>query len=460
MVIVLDALREDTVAPPLELAGRCIKAETCIASAPWTLPSCTSLLTGLDAPRHRHYWHSGGLAANRLMEALPSNYRKVGLVNNAVMLPASQLNLGFDRWKYFGDHERPFERAKALLRRARTRRPLFLLLHSNIPHDYYLPGATQYYDEMFPDSPDRPCVLGPRVINWNETTSSERVAVKKTYETSAMKAVSCTLDVLELARARDDFVSVVVSDHGEGLDFDHGRVHHGGRLHDDLLRVPLYLDLPSTIRETQRAQVTASFTSDLLVVTDVLPTIFSLAGIAPIPDVDGRQLDRAGDERIAISEDRRYLYLKDRFRVNFKGRGKNMSDQDRVQNNRLVARLTGPPVIRSYRSRSQKLIVTTLEVRSDTDTRGGARSALLDLADRLLGSPALVLRSNRMFAFELYDLEADPEERDNVLLRGDPVDALAQSRWGSSVTLPADGFDGAEDSLRVVLEAAELVDRG
>ena len=75
LVIVLDALREDCVTPPLEESDRCFKAETCITSAPWTLPSCTSLITGMDVTRHHHFWHSGGQVTTDLMSAIPAEYR-------------------------------------------------------------------------------------------------------------------------------------------------------------------------------------------------------------------------------------------------------------------------------------------------------------------------------------------------------------------------------------------------
>ncbi|HYA67965.1 MAG TPA: sulfatase-like hydrolase/transferase, partial [Acidimicrobiales bacterium] len=302
LVIVLDALREDAVAPALEEPGRCFKADTAIASAPWTLPSCTSLITGLDATRHRHYWHSGALATSGLVGALPGGYRKVGLVNNTVLQPASQLDDGFDQWRYFDDHRRPFEQAAKLIGRARPRRPVFVLLHSNISHDYYLPGAGAYYDEAFPETAGAACALGRRVITWQGTTPEERVAVAKTYQASARKAVSAAREILELARGRDDFVCAVVSDHGEGLDYDGGRVHHGGRLHDDLVRVPLYFDLPSTVPERRRADLVAALAATPVAVTDVLPTLFSLVAPGSLPAVDGRPVGGAPNERVIVSE--------------------------------------------------------------------------------------------------------------------------------------------------------------
>jgi hypothetical protein len=457
LLIVLDALREDAVTPSFEEAGRCFKAETCISAAPWTLPSCTSLITGMDVTRHHHFWHWGGHVVSELVSALPPQYRKVGLVNNTVLLSASKLDTGFDRWKYFDDHLTPFKRAEKYIRRARRRKPVFLVVHSNIPHDYYLPGAAAYFEEIYPRAPDEPYTLQNRVIRWTDTTESDRLAVDKTYRASAIKAVSCARELLDLARERDDFVSVVVSDHGEGLDYDDGRVHHGGRVHDDLLRVPLYFDLPSTIPEDRRNDMAAAMSSRHISTTDVLPTMFGLAGVGPGPAVDGRPIDTVSDERIVVSEDRRYLYLKDRFRLNTFDRGKNMSAEDGERNKRMRAQFAEPSIVRSYRSKAAKLIMTCLHFQPGPPA--DVRRALLEFGENLMGSPVFALRGDRLFAFELYDLTNDPAERNNLLgARDAGVDALLSSEWAGTVTVPVgDAADDAEVDLPTMLKGAERI---
>jgi hypothetical protein len=72
--------------------------------------------------------------------------------------------------------------------------------------------------------------------------------------------------------------------------------------------------------------------------------LFELAGHrgwAPANDRDGRSA-LAGTTRTLVSEDRRYLYLKDRFRFNFDGRHKNMTEEDLQRNRRLSERSSDP----------------------------------------------------------------------------------------------------------------------
>jgi hypothetical protein len=415
----------------------------------------------MDATRHRHFWHAHKLTAGALVDRLPSHFRKVGIVNNSVLKPNSQLGTGFDAWTHVDDHQQPFERAATYIEQAKSRKPLFLLLHSNIAHDFYFPHAATYYDEVFPEDAGGSYALGDNVIRWVGTTAAEREAAIKTYQASAVKAVSSTRAILDLARGRDDFVCAVISDHGEGLAYDDARLHHGGRLHEDLLRVPLYFDLPSTIPEDQRTDLTTALASSPVATTDVLPTLFALAGQKTLPDIDGRPIDGVAGERTVVSEERRYLYLRNRFRLNIKGRNRLMSPEDQVENERLQTRLAGPPLVRSYRTHTRKLIVTGLQLRLAPESTADRRQSLREWGERLLGSPMLCFRGDRLFGFELFDLERDPEEVHNLLVPDDGArEMLLSSGRALSVTVPqGDESEPGEMDLSILLEGAELHQR-
>ena len=69
--------------------------------------------------------------------------------------------------------------------------------------------------------------------------------------------------------AHNTFV-LLLSDHGEGFDLRRGRIHHGGRLHEDQVRVPLLVAGPGVAAQNIGMPVS---------LVDVMPTLMELAGI-------------------------------------------------------------------------------------------------------------------------------------------------------------------------------------
>ena len=184
-----------------------------------------------------------------------------------------------------------------------------------------------------------------------------------------------------------------------------------------------------------------SFRSQVLSGPDVLPTLFELAGHrgwAPANDRDGRSA-LAGTTRTLVSEDRRDLYLKDRFRFNFDGRHKNMTEEDLERNRRLSERFAEPPAIRSFLRHPDKCIVTSLKLKPN----GGAaadRAALAELGSNLVGSAVLVANGNHLLAFERFDLSSDPKEAQNLLNQEtDGLASLLGSSWAHSISMPVAG---------------------
>jgi hypothetical protein len=56
-----------------------------------------------------------------------------------------------------------------------------------------------------------------------------------------VRAVEARLSSGASRNSRADAVWIVTADHGGGFDAARARVHHGGRLNEDLLRVPLFV---------------------------------------------------------------------------------------------------------------------------------------------------------------------------------------------------------------------------
>ncbi|MGH9019320.1 MAG: sulfatase-like hydrolase/transferase [Acidimicrobiales bacterium] len=452
LLIVLDALRQDALADALELPGRCLRAPVCISAAPWTLPSCTSIVTGAPATEHGRYWWSSPRSVGSLVPSLPDRYRTAGFVNNNMLTEGSGIDEGFDSWTYDHDHEEPFRRALRLINKTRSNRPQFLLLHSNISHDYYLPGAAAIHGQVFPEDAV-PRMLNHRVISWKDTTAEERESVPRTYEACARRLIERVRVVLEAVRQRDDFVTCITADHGEGLDYVRGRVHHGGRVHQDLVHVPLYFDLPSFL-DHRGPWLQEILDRGPVSGTEVLPMLLALAGQRPVEDVPALHDDDAGP--VHVAEDRRYLYFRDRFRLNLHGRYKNMSAAEKERNRSLTDDLAEPPASRAYVRRSEKLTVTSLCLAENGSDPSELRDRLLALAAQLPDAPLVALAGNRLFAFSLYDLAADPVEDDNLLSAGPEWKQrlMSDGGWAGSVVVPTGA--GPMD-LATMLERCEAV---
>jgi hypothetical protein len=446
LLILLDTVRADAVGDGLYQSERSVKAQTCMASAPWTLPSCTAMLNGMAAVHLGNYWRNPTFSRNRLLDALPRRYRKLGFVNNPALNKGSGADIGFDRWSFIRDHDEPFEQALRAIAKAGRRRPCFVVLHSNIAHDHGFEVSARYLP------PGSPPGLGSRIITWRDTTTADRSAAVSSYQACVAALSEKVRAVLDVVRQRDDFVTAITADHGEGFDYERGRIHHGGRVHQDLLQVPLTFDLPSSLPVGRRQSLGDALGSRTISTADILPTLFDLAGHHDLPDVDGSPAERIGP-RTVVGEDRRYLYLKDRFRLNFRGRNGRMTEAELERNARTFGLLEQGPILRSFLCGSDKLIVTSFRVRPTGSARSD-RAALIGLGEQLLGSPVAIIKEMQLFAFERYDLDADPLESRNLLAEAPnwPQDLLG-GPWASDVSLP--GPDATEVGLAAILEGGD-----
>ncbi len=432
LVIVADALRRDALdiersdGSPLRLRQRFTSwlwFEHYYASAPWTLPSTTSLLTGADAARHRHWSHDHALTVPSLVGVIPDR-RRIAVVNNPAVDRTSGLDVGFDEYHYVEDAAEFWERSHEILQaRAADREPYFLVLHSNVVHDYHLPGSRAHFERHIgPADPASYFNIGHGVLSWRDITPAQRPVVRRIYDACVLELderVDALLDVVDFDRT----VIVFIADHGEGFEPLLARVHHGGRMHDDVLRIPCVVHLPSSVPPNVRATLEAA-RSRTIGTVDIVPTLLDLVGVR-VDAPDGQSLARAGDgvatRRVVRAEDDRYLYLANRLRLNINLTGKNMGRAARMRNriwHRTVARTHR---VRAYVDDPYKLIVSELQSRK----RWLARAVSPLLTGLHNGRPAVVVDGDRWIGVELFDRNRDPGERNNLLrTRADALVAL------------------------------------
>lgn len=157
---------------------------------------------------------------------------------------------------------RLFDRAVTYLRDVgREDRRFFLFLHTYFVHDYY--GVDE-------DEELKPCVLGR------------------------------LLDALDETGLAESTLFFVLSDHGEGFEPERGRIHHGGRLHEDVIRIPLLVAGP---------HLSHRFVEENVSLVDVVPTLVELLGLATKEAFDGASFANSlyGEEHPRTSP-RRSLY--------------------------------------------------------------------------------------------------------------------------------------------------------
>ncbi len=306
----------------------------CHSPVGWTLPACASIITGLQPEDHGLVHHQHRFRALKLGHYLGSGYHRVALTNNGNLVPdhieQSVLDrLGHerkpDKWRRFGwdagfddyrwwsrEHERvPFEQAASFLREngERPSRPWLLFLHANIVHDYHM-GRSCYLDAPWAgaaidpalqevvDGPELWCDL-PAGVNRDEA----RDQLLKKYDAGIL-----AMDrLLENVLAEVDFETTLVvltSDHGEGFEPELGRVHHCGRLHNDLTHVPLLVWLPSRLRQVIQPPADEYRACSTL---DIAPTLLQLSGQTGV-DLPGHFLFGLPNHRELHGCDLGYLF--------------------------------------------------------------------------------------------------------------------------------------------------------
>lgn len=235
LLVTLDTTRADAIGPDAEgadtpsfdaLASRGLRFTHAYATAPETLPSHASMLTGLYPAGHgvhenaRRVPDDHALAAARLKQ---HGYRTAAVVSSFVLARRFGLARGFDRY----DDELPAgaaerragettERALAIISESGGA-PLFLWVH--------------YFDPHAPYEPPEP--------------------FRSRYQTNPYNGEVAFVD-RELGRLVEAFeraatgtsAIVVAGDHGEGLG-DHGEMLHGNLLYGSTMRVPLLVLGPS-----------------------------------------------------------------------------------------------------------------------------------------------------------------------------------------------------------------------
>jgi choline-sulfatase len=283
VLVTIDTLRADRVGaygygaartPAIDaLAARGARFDRAYATAPITLTSHASLLTGLEPPKHgaRHNGMRLRAEAPTLAERLKSQgWSTAAFVAAFPLERRFGLSRGFDVYSDAlprGADGRPqneragaqvVDEALAWLGRQPATGRSFLWVHLFEPH-------APYVDRQSMAAPP-----GGRPRSVGERYDSE-VAVADGEVARLVQAVRPHLD---------STLVVVASDHGEAFG-EHGEIGHSVLVYDTTLRVPLVIAGPG-VRPTIVAEPVS--------LVDVMPTLLELSGTSPAAPVDGVSL--------------------------------------------------------------------------------------------------------------------------------------------------------------------------
>ena len=310
ILLSVDTLNPDVLVDPAapktpaidSLASRSARFRNAYSTSGWTLPATASMLTGVYPDRHALHNARSTLAATSIAQLLQRAGYETAAFTDGGYVNDKYLGAGFERYDdlYTGEPGRStelprdgkgvdlrgsklFDRAIAFLGQRRRDRPFFLFLQTYAVHDYFKvhPWAVQAADP-FEDREDHSyvrCLLG------RESCTPEEMRRMAELYHAELPNLDAGVARLDAAIGRNGYAAdtffVFVSDHGEGFDFAGGRLHHGGRLHRDLLHVPLFISGPKIVSEDVSVPVS---------LVDLMPTLLELLQQQIPPDLDGVSL--------------------------------------------------------------------------------------------------------------------------------------------------------------------------
>ncbi len=446
VLISIDTLRSDRLpaygydgveTPAVDrLAAEGVLFERAYTHVNVTLPSHVSVFTGLLPPEHGVRDNAG----YRLDEAIPTlaaelakaGYATGGFVSSYVLRAGTGVARGFDVY----DDEVGFETGRQLgrLQRPGTETlaaasewlggvagsPFFLFLHLYEPHAPYAPPPpfAGRYDDRYD----------------GEVAAADAV-------------VAGLIGRLEELGVYDEALVVLLSDHGEGL-MDHGEMDHLILIYRETIQVPLIVKLPGGERGGERVATGAQL-------SDVAPTVYSLAGLAAPDGLAGLDLfgpeatSPGGAPRLIVSEsvyprihfgwsdlasivegDLHFIESPDPelYRLSEDPEERNnVIQEERAAARRLRAALQG--IDRTLTSPAEDDPETRRRLESLGYLSGGARSGAESLADpkSRIGVVADLGRASRLL--ESGDL-AEAEEALRAVLVAEPQLVLAWQQLG------------------------------
>lgn len=280
LCVTMDTTRYDLVTPAVtpalwEVRGESTWFYSCMAPAPITLPSHSTLFTGLYPNRHgvrdNTIFRLDDRAVTLAERLGERGYHTAAFVSTFILDHRYGLDQGFMRYNdHFLSPKKGHQRLPVDRRAEETiglvldhlknnrQEPFFLWVHLYDPHADYDPPPP--FDTFSPSEP-----------------YAGEVAYMDYH-------IGRLVSYLKKTRLWYRTLSVFCADHGESLG-SHGESTHGFLLHQPTLHVPLMIHLP---RQTRGDEISRTVS-----LADVFPTVLKALDLA-VPECDGRDLFSEG----------------------------------------------------------------------------------------------------------------------------------------------------------------------
>jgi|HubBroStandDraft_3_1064219.scaffolds.fasta_scaffold09664_2 arylsulfatase A-like enzyme len=308
IVVLVDTLRADVLGsygdrsgltPNLDgFARQAVRFDELLAPSSWTVPSVTSLLTGLQPQTHGAGQRFGNFAptglpggARTLASTLAAHgFYTMGVYHNIYVNPAFGLQVGFDEYRSREERAHQLvDLALDRLRRTSGDRRTFLYLHlfdAHTPYDPPPPECPQVARRFAPGYRGPLGCLGDRRPESPLPPPADRAWMLGLYRAEVAyidRELGRLLAGLRRLGLADHTVIAIVSDHGEEFwtRFDRERAYgyesnadHGHTFYQELVRVPAMLRVPGRPARVIRGPAEMA---------DLFPTLLRAVGVEPPP---------------------------------------------------------------------------------------------------------------------------------------------------------------------------------
>lgn len=250
-----------------------VRFETAVTAAPSTLPSHTSIFTGLTPLVHgANKWRPRRAGVPYLPDVLARmGFEVNGVVAGPYLSQTFGFEQGFHSYKFLFDARAGdvIDSVLEVLSRASGRRQ-FLFVHLFDAHAPYL-APREFLPRTGAARVDISSLM-KRTANGRVPTEEDRRGLMALYDAEIAYVdgqVGRLLDELQSRGLYDSSLIIITADHGEAF-YEHGHWQHSRSLYEELIHVPLVVKWPG--------ESEASTVEGPVSLIDIFPTILDEAG--------------------------------------------------------------------------------------------------------------------------------------------------------------------------------------